>query len=173
MCSSNNFYNILILAGIIFAALVIIGIVPVCTIVQQRNLFSYVQGFGGEKVILIGSAIVLPVLHGSIPVNMNTLRLGFAILMIKRSLPVTVCVVDVGRFYVRVKPLAESIAMAARATLGQNHVSNRLKNLVEGKFVDSLRAVAAEMAMEELHEKRGLLYKKYNKWCPKTYIKMV
>jgi len=41
-------------------------------------------------------------------------------------------------------------------------VSNRLLNqlqpqpkpLVEGKFVDSLRAVAAEMAMEELHEKR-------------------
>jgi uncharacterized membrane protein YqiK len=31
---------------------------------------------------------------------------------------------------------------------------NELKNLVEGKFVDSLRAVAAEMAMEELHEKR-------------------
>lgn len=28
-----------------------------------------------------------------------------------------------------------------------------LKDLVEGKFVDSLRAVAAEMAMEELQEK--------------------
>ena len=27
-----------------------------------------------------------------------------------------------------------------------------LKELVEGKFVDALRAVAAEMAMEELHE---------------------
>ena len=30
-----------------------------------------------------------------------------------------------------------------------------LKELVEGKFVDALRAVAAEMAMEELHEQRG------------------
>ena len=29
-----------------------------------------------------------------------------------------------------------------------------LKELVEGKFVDALRAVAAEMAMEELHEQR-------------------
>jgi uncharacterized membrane protein YqiK len=57
-------------------------------------------------------------------------------------------------FYVRVKPLAESIAVAAQ-TLGQKTMSpNELKNLVEGKFVDSLRAVAAEMAMEELHEKR-------------------
>ena len=31
---------------------------------------------------------------------------------------------------------------------------DELKDLVEGKFVDALRAVAAEMAMEELHEKR-------------------
>ena len=30
-----------------------------------------------------------------------------------------------------------------------------LKELVEGKFVDALRTVAAEMTMEELHEKRG------------------
>ena len=30
-----------------------------------------------------------------------------------------------------------------------------LKELVEGKFVDALRTVAAEMTMEDLHEKRG------------------
>jgi uncharacterized membrane protein YqiK len=30
-----------------------------------------------------------------------------------------------------------------------------LKELVEGKFVDALRTVAAEMSMEEMHEKRG------------------
>ena len=63
--------------------------------------------------------------------------------------------VDVmAEFYVRVKPTAESIATAAQ-TLGQKTMSpNELKELVEGKFVDALRAVAAEMAMEELHEKR-------------------
>jgi len=32
---------------------------------------------------------------------------------------------------------------------------DQLKSLIEGKFVDVLRAVAAEMAMEELHEKRA------------------
>lgn len=63
--------------------------------------------------------------------------------------------VDVtAEFYVRVKPTAESIATAAQ-TLGMKTMSPQdLKDLVEGKFVDSLRAVAAEMAMEELHEKR-------------------
>jgi uncharacterized membrane protein YqiK len=63
--------------------------------------------------------------------------------------------VDVmAEFYVRVKPTEESIANAAQ-TLGMKTMTpSELKDLVEGKFVDSLRAVAAEMAMEELHEQR-------------------
>jgi uncharacterized membrane protein YqiK len=36
----------------------------------------------------------------------------------------------------------------------------QLKELVEGKFVDALRTAAAEMTMEELHEKRGLYVKR-------------
>ena len=32
-------------------------------------------GFGGQKVVMNGGALVLPVLHEIIPVNMNTLRL--------------------------------------------------------------------------------------------------
>src|SRR4028119_920377 len=63
--------------------------------------------------------------------------------------------VDVqAEFYVRVKPIEESIADAAQ-TLGQKTLKPlELKELVEGKFVDALRAVAAEMSMEELHEMR-------------------
>ena len=57
-------------------------------------------------------------------------------------------------FYVRVKPSTDSIANAAQ-TLGMKTMDpESLKELVEGKFVDALRAVAAEMAMTELHEKR-------------------
>src|SRR5688572_2472520 len=63
--------------------------------------------------------------------------------------------VDVqAEFYVRVKPTEEAIADAAQ-TLGQKTLKPlELKELVEGKFVDALRAVAAEMTMEELHEMR-------------------
>ena len=32
--------------------------------------------------------------------------------------------------------------------------------MIEGKFVDALRSVAAEMTMEELHEKRGMFMQK-------------
>jgi uncharacterized membrane protein YqiK len=63
--------------------------------------------------------------------------------------------VDVtAEFYVRVKPSADSIANAAQ-TLGMKTMNpEALKELVEGKFVDALRAVAAEMKMTELHEQR-------------------
>lgn len=98
---------------------------------------------------------MLPVLHEIIPVNMNTLRLEVRRADDQALITRDRMRVDVmAEFYVRVKPTADSIATAAQ-TLGQKTMSpNELKNLVEGKFVDSLRAVAAEMAMEELHEKR-------------------
>jgi uncharacterized membrane protein YqiK len=64
--------------------------------------------------------------------------------------------VDVtSEFYVRVQASPDAIAAAAQ-TLGQRTLQPmELKELVEGKFVDALRTVAAEMTMEEMHEKRG------------------
>ena len=153
---TSNLYNIFVIAGVIFAALVIIGIIIARLYQRSSKEISFVRtGFGGEKVILGGGAIVLPVLHETIPVNMNTLRLEVSRADDQALITRDRMRVDVmAEFYVRVKPTAESIATAAQ-TLGQKTMSpNELKNLVEGKFVDSLRAVAAEMAMEELHEKR-------------------
>lgn len=112
-------------------------------------------GAGGQKVIMNGGALVAPILHETIPVNMNTLRLE-----VRRANEAALIThdrmrVDVqAEFYVRVQPTAESIANAAQ-TLGKRTMHpEALKELVEGKFVDALRAVAAEMAMEELHEQR-------------------
>ncbi|WP_130802194.1 flotillin family protein [Acinetobacter ihumii] len=153
---SSAFFEIAIIAGIILIALVIVGIIIARLYRRSSKEVSFVRtGFGGEKVILNGGAIVLPVLHEIIPVNMNTLRLE-----VKRAADQALITRDrmrvdvMAEFYVRVKPTAESIATAAQ-TLGKKTMSpQELKDLVEGKFVDSLRAVAAEMAMEELHEKR-------------------
>lgn len=153
---NSALFEILIFAGIILVALVIIGIIIARLYRRSSKEVSFVRtGFGGEKVILNGGAIVLPVLHEIIPVNMNTLRLE-----VKRAADQALITRDrmrvdvMAEFYVRVKPTAESIATAAQ-TLGKKTMSpQELKDLVEGKFVDSLRAVAAEMAMEELHEKR-------------------
>ena len=153
---NSSLYQILILAGIVLIALIVIGVIVARLYKRSSKEVSFVRtGFGGEKVILGGGAIVLPVLHEVIPVNMNTLRLE-----VKRAADQALITKDrmrvdvAAEFYVRVKPTAESIATAAQ-TLGQKTMQpNELKSLVEGKFVDSLRSVAAEMAMEELHEKR-------------------
>ena len=51
-------------------------------------------GFGGEKVILNGGALVLPIFQDVIPVNMNTLRLEVGRRdseALIRSLTTTIC----------------------------------------------------------------------------------
>jgi uncharacterized membrane protein YqiK len=113
-------------------------------------------GLGGQTVVVTGGAFVLPIVHEVIPVNMNTLRLEVSrgrerALITKDRMRVDVTC----EFYVRVQASAEAIADAAQ-TLGQRTLQpETLKELLEGKFVDALRTVAAEMTMEEMHEKRG------------------
>ena len=118
-------------------------------------------GLGGQKVVLNGGAFVLPIVHDVIPVNMNTLRLEVSrgkekALIAKDRMRVDV----IAEFYVRVQAMPDAIANAAQ-TLGQRTMQpEMLKELLEGKFVDALRTVAAEMSMEELHEKRGEFIKR-------------
>ncbi|PPC75313.1 membrane protein [Pokkaliibacter plantistimulans] len=156
MIDLNNLINIAIIAGVVIVALFAIGLILVRLYRRATKEVSFVRtGFGGEKVIVNGGALVLPVLHEIIPVNMNTLRLEVRRASEQALITRDRMRVDVtAEFYVRVKPTGESIANAAQ-TLGMKTMHpNELKELVEGKFVDALRAVAAEMAMEELHEKR-------------------
>ena len=118
-------------------------------------------GLGGQKVVLDGGAFVLPIVHDVIPVNMNTLRLEVIrgrdkALITKDRMRVDV----IAEFYVRVAAVPEAVAAAAQ-TLGQRTLEpEQLKELVEGKFVDALRTAAAEMTMEELHERRGSFVKR-------------
>ena len=118
-------------------------------------------GMGGQKVVLDGGAFVLPIVHDVIPVNMNTLRLEVMrgrdkALITKDRMRVDV----IAEFYVRVAAHPDAVAAAAQ-TLGLRTMEpEQLKELVEGKFVDALRTAAAEMSMEELHEKRGAFIKR-------------
>lgn len=148
--------KILAISGIILVAILVIGMIFSRLYQRASKEVSFVRtGFGGQKVIMNGGALVFPVLHEIIPVNMNTLRLEVRraneqALITRDRMRVDV----IAEFYVRVKPESDSIAFAAQ-TLGLKTMNPaELKQLVEGKFVDSLRAVAAEMAMTELHEKR-------------------
>ena len=152
----DNLLSIGIYAGVAFVALLTIGFIFARLYRRASKEISFVRtGAGGQKVVMNGGALVFPVLHEVIPVNMNTLRLEVrrdneAALITRDRMRVDVQT----EFYVRVQPTSEAIANAAQ-TLGIRTMDpEALKALVEGKFVDALRAVAAEMAMEELHEQR-------------------
>ncbi len=152
----NNLIVIAVIAGVILAALVTIGLIFARLYHRASKETSFVRtGFGGQKVIMSGGAVVVPVLHETIPVNMNTLRLEVRRANEQALITKDRMRVDVqAEFYVRVKPTAEAVADAAQ-TLGRRTTNPQLlKELVEGKFVDALRAVAAAMDMEELHEQR-------------------
>ena len=152
----SNITNTLIIAGAIFVALLAIGLIFSRLYTRSSKEVSFVRtGFGGQRVIMNGGALVFPVLHETVPVNMNTLRLEVhrtddQALITKDRMRVDVQV----EFYVRVQQTQESIANSAQ-TLGRRTMQPMdLKDLIEGKFVDALRAVAEEMALEELHEPR-------------------
>lgn len=148
--------DILMISIIIGVALLIIGLVFARLYKRASKELSFVRtGFGGQKVVMNGGALVFPVLHEVITVNMNTIRLVVSRTNVQSLITKDRMRVDAtAEFYLRVKPEVDAIAFAAQ-TLGQRTISpEQLKELMEGKFVDALRAVAAEMGMEELHEKR-------------------
>lgn len=151
-----SYLGVIVPAVAVLIALFALGLVFARLYHRASKEIAFVRtGMGGEKVVRDGGALVLPVLHETIPVNMNTLKLEVlrardAALITRDRMRVDVQ----AEFYVRVKPDAGAISTAAQ-TLGRRTMDPAaLKELVEGKFVDALRAVAAGMSMEELHESR-------------------
>ena len=122
---------------------------------------AYVRtGLGGQKVVLDGGSLVLPVFHSTAAVNLKTLRLEVA-----RGGPDSLITkdrmrVDIGaEFYLRVKPDSSSIALAAQTLGSRTNNAGELRELIEAKFVDGLRSVAATMNLEELQEQRATFVK--------------
>lgn len=148
--------NVALPAGILLAALVAVGIVFARLYHRATKETAFVRtGLGGQKVIMDGGAIVLPIFHETIPVNMNTLKLEVSRKNEHSLITLDRMRVDVAAaFFVRVKQLSESVSTAAQ-TLGRKTMApDELKLLVEDKFVDALRATAATMSMQELQDKR-------------------
>ncbi|KJV10319.1 membrane protein, partial [Elstera litoralis] len=150
------FSDLTFLALIPLVALLGIGLILARLYRRATKQLAFVRtGLGGQKVIMDGGAIILPVFHELIHVNMNTLKLDVyrrerESLITKDRMRVDV---NVG-FFVRVKQTEEAVSTAAQ-TLGARTLSpDELRTLVEDKFVDSLRATAATMTIQELQDKR-------------------
>jgi len=147
----------LVYSGIALIALLILGLTLARLYKRASKEIGFVRtGFGGEKVVINGGALVLPVFHETMPVNMNTVRLAVERKNMDALITLDRLRIDVkAEFYVRVRPDAQAIAIAAQ-TLGMRTMNpDALKELVEGKFVDALRSVAAGMTMAQLHEQRA------------------
>jgi len=143
--------------GIGLVGLLIIGLILARLYKRASKEVGFVRtGFGGERVVINGGALVLPVFHETMPVNLNTVRLAVERKNNDALITFDRLRIDVkAEFYVRVRPDAQSIATAAQ-TLGMRTMHpDALKELVEGKFVDALRSVAAGMTMAQLHEQRS------------------
>jgi len=148
-----------IIAIIILAAIVVAVFAYLLHWLYRHSTkdISFVRtGFRGEKVVMGGGALVLPIVHDLTEVNMNTLRLE-----VHRAREKSLITKDRMRieleveFYVRVVPTIEAVATAAR-TLGNRTMNpENLRDLIQGRFVDAMGAVAASMAMEEIHENRS------------------
>ena len=148
-----------IIAIIILAALSIAIVVYLLHWLYRRSSkeVSFVRtGLSGEKVVLSGGAFVLPIVHNITTVGMRTLRIevkrgGDKSFITKNRMRVEI----VAEFYVRVTPTKEAVSIAA-GTLGKRTMEpDSLRDLVQGRFVDALGVVAAQMSMEEIQEKRG------------------
>ena len=149
--------QIVTIVGIALATLLTISLIVTRLYKRATKEIGFVRtGFGGEKVVINGGALVLPVLHETMKVNLNTVRLAVERKNTDALITLDRLRIDVkAEFYVRVRPDRESIAIAAQ-TLGQRTMEpESLKELIEGKFVDALRSVAAGMTMAQLHEQRS------------------
>lgn len=154
---SASLLNVLIYAGIALLALVVMGIILTRLYRRATKDIALIRtGFGGEKVVLNGGIMVIPVLHELMQVRLTTVKLEVSRLNKDALITLDKLRVDVvGLFHIKVKPDAQSIAAAAQ-TLGESVNSpDAVKSLLDGKLVSALRSVAATMTMEHLHANRA------------------
>ena len=143
---------------VILVVILIILIVVAALLFRRatREVSLIRTGLGGQSVIMAGGAITLPYFHEVTEVNMRTLRLevkrsGEDSLITKDRLRV-----DIGAsFAVAVEADEDAIAKAAQTLGDRTFNADKLREIVEGKLVDALRAVAAQMTLDELHEGRS------------------
>ena len=152
-----DFLSVGIIAGVIVTAIVVIGIIMTSLYTRATRDKAYVRtGLGGKKVVLDGGSVILPIFHSYSWVSLSTLRLE-----VKRAENESLITKDrmradiTAEFYVRVKPDAENIALAAQTLGDRTNDADALKTLVEAKFVDGLRSVAATMSLRDLQEQRA------------------
>ena len=139
---------------LIFLVILLILIILLAKFYQRSSKdVAFVRtGMGGERIVLTGGAMAIPIVHQVTAVNMNTLRLNVERSNDKGLITSDKMRIDIqAAFYVRVKGDKEGVALAAQ-TLGSRTLNPQsIQDLLEGKFVDAIRSIVAAMTLEKLH----------------------
>ena len=118
---------------------------------SSKDIAFVRTGLFGQKIVLTGGALAIPIFHQTTPVNMNTLKLEIERKEKNGFITKDKMRVDIKTdFYVRVIGDKDSVSLAAQ-TLGARTLSPQsVKELMEGKFVSAMRSVSADMSLEQL-----------------------
>lgn len=148
----------LILTGFGVLLLLLGAIVVIITRLYVRTAAdeAFVRtGMGGQKVIIDGGAIVIPVVHKVVPVSLATMRLD-----VERKDQDALITGDKLRadikaeFYIKVQKDREAVVNSA-TSLGERSINAAtVKELVNEKLISALRTVAATKSLEDLNAKR-------------------
>ena len=151
-------YGWVILTVIIAIIIIAVGIWFIRSFYRRSSKeIAFVRtGLGGQKVIIDGAGFVFPIFHEVTDVHLNTLRLSVIsdkekALISKDRMRVDVAV----DFYIRVRKDPESVTIAAQTLGRKTGKPDELREMMQGKFFDALRATAAGMTLEVLHEQRS------------------
>lgn len=118
---------------------------------------SFVRtGSGGERVVMGGGALVIPIIHDITVVNMNAIpievrRIGEQSLITRNKMRIDITT----EFIVRVIASEEGVSLAARTLGERTQDPMSLKEVIQGRLTDALGAVAASMTMDQIHENRA------------------
>ena len=162
------------MAVIIAIILIAVGIWFVRSFYRRSSKeIAFVRtGLGGQKVIIDGAAFVIPIFHDVTEVYLSTLRLSVTCdkeqaLISKDRMRVDVAV----DFYIRVRKEVDSVTIAAQTLGRKTGKPDELREMMKGKFVDALRATAAGMTLEMLHEQRSQFIKAVGQAVAESLIK--
>ncbi len=148
----------LIPLALVLAAVLGIGIITTIAKFYQRAGADEAlvrTGSSGERVVIGGGINVLPVLHQVMRVSLKSVAL-----MVTREGKNALVTADkikanvTTELYVKVEPTKDDVLAAARSFGARNLEANAVRDLVEGKLTDALRAVAANQRFQDLHSNR-------------------
>jgi len=117
---------------------------------------SFVRtGSGGERVIMGGGCLVIPIIHDITVVSMNAVpievrRQGEQSLITRNKMRIDITT----EFFVRVIASEEGVSLAARTLGNRTQDTIALKDVIQGRMIDAMSSVAASMTMDEIHEDR-------------------